>query len=168
MGPGVGIFFFSIILGVPALILLIIWLAVPNETIRAIAKVLLLVIAVLAVLATVQIIKLWDWNETWQWHAAKNHFENLRSVLTSYSADSETGLYPIGKFDGERLLDLLNPYNPAPESVSLGMPRHIDNFYYGSADGETYRIEADVYTREPSWIWATPEEIGPDEPGPRP
>ena len=169
MGPGVGIILFSIILGVPALILLIVWLAVPNETIRAIAKVLLLVIAVLAVLATVQTIKLWDWNETWQWHGAKNTMETVQSLLVKYSADSDPHRYPVGELDEKGMFDLLNPYFEPTGQTTTGLPVYIDNLHYGSADGKTYRMEADVYIRSGlSWIWATPEEIGPEEPGPRP
>jgi hypothetical protein len=164
-GPYIGIALLSMLLAIPALICLVILIFIPAA--RAVAGILLLAMATLLGSCAVFSMTVGTTrHETWQWHGAKANMEVITGVLSSY-ADSRKGLepkYPVGDLTWEQLRELLPEANlpSSPDDV------HLYNFHYGSEDGKTYRIEADVHTRRPTWIWATPEGIRPDEPESRP
>jgi hypothetical protein len=117
-------------------------------------------------------LKVYDWteksvqhHETWQWHGARANVEVITGALSSYTADRKASLYPVGELNYWQLIELLPSTYNLPTSPD---DAYIYNFHYVSKIGDTYRIETDIYTRRPTWIWATPEGIGPDEPESRP
>lgn len=164
-GPYFSFGMIGMFLGIPALICLLAYIAVPSF--RAMAGTMLLImggIMVAVFIYTNAVIV--PYHNTWQWHQAKAYMEVISEGLSAY-ADSIEGTdqkYPVGDLTWEHLFTFLPGYNlPGSESDA-----HFSNFHYWSEDGKTYRIEADVYTRRPTWVWATPESTGPEEPEPRP
>ncbi len=164
-GPYIGIIFVILFMGIPGLLLLgaiLYFLPIKRSTA---AYILLLAVLLFS-------LKVYDWteksvkhHETWQWYGARANMEMITGALSSYAPIYEAPPYPVGELDYQQLTELLpSVYNfpPSPDDA------YFFNFHYGSINGDTYRIEVDVHTRRPTWIWATPEGIGPDEPEPRP
>jgi hypothetical protein len=165
-GPMIGVFFLGVILALPALVALIIWLSSSSKETRNTAGILLLAMIVLfgscAVFSmTVGTTR----HETWQWHTARAYMELITDALSSYAPIYETAPYPVGELNYRQLIELIpSGYNfpPSPDDA------FFNGFRYHSANGVTYRIETEVHTRRSTWLYATPQGIGPDEPGPRP